>query len=143
MIFRFILYGLIGIAIEIVWTAFYDKVFKREESWDLKGTTYVWMIPIYGLTVVFYEPMHNLMSDLEWYYRGSVYMIGIFIIEYIAGYYLKKLGHCPWDYTMETKLHLHGLIRFDYAPVWFMLGLILEPIHDLLIEVTPLVYSIF
>ena len=143
MIFRFIFYGLIGLAIEIIWTAIYDKVFNKKDGWDLKGTSYVWMLPIYGCTVLFYEPVHNLIRDWNWYNRGLLYMVGIFVAEYVAGYYLKKWDRCPWDYTYETKFHLHGLIRFDYAPLWFFLGMLLEPVHDVLVEITPLVYSVF
>lgn len=145
MIFRFIVYGLMGIAIEVVWTAFYEKVFERKEGWDLKGTTYVWMLPIYGLTVFLFEPAHMLLDYLEavWYVRGLVYMAGIFGVEYLMGHWLRKLGKCPWDYTEATPLHLHGLIRFDYAPLWFGLGLALELVDDLLTEMTPQVYSIF
>jgi uncharacterized membrane protein len=143
VIFRFILYGLLGLAIEVIWTALYDKIINRKEGWGLQGTTYVWMFPLYGTTVIFYEPIHILVKHLEWYYRGLIYTIGIFVVEYIAGYYLRKLDSCPWDYTDNTPFHLHGLIRFDYAPAWFIMGLILEPVHDFLIQITPLVYSIF
>jgi len=139
MIFRFIMYAMVGLTAEIMWTAFYDKVFSKVKGWDLTGTTYVWMIPIYGSIVFLFEPLHNHLSDFNWMLRGSVYMLGIFAIEYIAGFLLKKLGNCPWDYTDETKLQLHGFIRFDYAPLWFTLGMALEPIHNLLIKLTPLV----
>ena len=143
MIFRFMLYGLMGLTIEVVWTALYDKIIKRVRGWDLQGTTYIWMLPIYGLTVFLYEPIHNLIRDMDWFYRGLIYTVGIFAVEYVIGYCLKNLNGCPWDYSLKTKYHLNGLIRLDYAPAWFVMGLALEPVHDLLITITPLVYSVF
>ena len=46
---RFVLYGLLGWAIEIVWTALGSTVGGAQRSWRLAGTTYLWMFPIYGL----------------------------------------------------------------------------------------------
>ena len=139
------MYGLLGIAIEVVWTAFYEKVFQRKEGWDLKGTSYVWMMPIYGTTLFFFEPVHMLLDHVElvWYYRGLVYMFGIFIVEYTMGHYLDKIDKCPWDYRNATPLHINGFIRLDYAPLWFGLGLCLEHVDDLLTEMTPQIYAIF
>ena len=142
MIFRFILYGLMGLAVEVVWTAIYDKIFNKKEGWDLQGTTYVWMLPIYGMTVFLFEPAHNLIRDMLWYYRGAIYVVGIFAVEYAAGYALRRLGHCPWDYSDKTPLHLHGLIRFDYIPAWFVMGFAMETAHDFLVDVTPLLYTV-
>lgn len=139
------MYGLLGIAIEIVWTAVYDKVFNKKPGWDLAGVTYIWMIPIYGCTVLFFEPLHSLLDSqlVVWYWRGLIYMNGIFLIEYVFGKLLEKLGKCPWDYEKETTFHFQRVIRLDYIPVWFTLGLILEHVDDLLTKMTPQVYSIF
>ena len=38
---------------------------------------------------------------------------------------------------MATAYHLQGLIRFDYLPVWFMVGLIFERIHRALDQYIP------
>ena len=139
------MYGLLGIAVEVIWTAIYDKIFHRKEGWDLQGKTYVWMLPIYGSTVFLFEPIHNLLDTemMSWYFRGIIYMNGILLVEYVFGWLLKRLDRCPWDYSNETKYHLEGLIRFDYIPVWFTLGLILEQAQDLLVQMTPQVYAIF
>jgi len=34
---------------------------------------------------------------------------------------------CPWDYS-NTPLNYRGLIRPDYAPLWFGAGLFFEKI---------------
>lgn len=54
-------------------------------------------------------------------------MLHIFLGEYIFGRILKKHKMCPWDYSKE-KYQLDGVIRLDYAPVWFLTGLFYEKI---------------
>ncbi len=57
-------------------------------------------------------------------------MVGIFVIEAIAGLLLKVFtGRCPWDYSY-ARWHVGGVIRLDYAPVWFAFGMVLERVHD-------------
>lgn len=143
MFLRFFMYGLMGLAVEVVWTAIYDKIFIGKPGWKLQGTTSIWMLPIYGLTVFLYEPIHNIIRDVDWYYRGLIYTSGIMLVEYGVGYALKTLDMCPWDYSNLTKLNFNGLVRIDYIPVWFIVGMALEPIHDLMIEITPMIYSVF
>ena len=45
--------------------------------------------------------------------------------EFISGSFLKKHNACPWDYS-DAALNYKGIIRLDYAPVWFVVGLIYE-----------------
>ena len=52
-------------------------------------------------------------------------MLGIFTVEYTSGMYLKKRGCCPWDYS-DSPYHINGVIRLDYAPLWFLTGLFYE-----------------
>lgn len=138
MLIRFTVYGLLGWCGEIVWTASREKVTGRQPGWNLRGTSYLWMFPIYGLIAPLYEPIHNAIRPGPWPARGLVYMVGFFTIEYIAGWLLRRLtGACPWDYTEHSRWHVHGLIRLDYAPVWFVAGLALEPVHDFLVRLTP------
>lgn len=37
----------------------------------------------------------------------------------------EKTGHLPWDYS-HARLNVKGVIRLDYAPVWFLTGLLYE-----------------
>lgn len=32
---------------------------------------------------------------------------------------------CPWDYS-DCPLQYQGVIRFDFAPLWFLTGLLFE-----------------
>ncbi len=138
MLIRFVLYGLLGWAIEIVWTVLSSTVGGAQRGWRLAGTTYLWMFPIYGLLAPLYEPLHDAIRAWPWPLRGLLYGLGFLAVEYVAGWLLRRLtGACPWDYTGRCRRHLHGLIRLDYGPLWALLGLALEPVHDLLVRLTP------
>ncbi len=49
----------------------------------------------------------------------------IFTTEFLTGSILKKNNCCPWDYS-KAKLNINGIVRLDYLPVWFAVGLIYE-----------------
>ncbi|MDX9872987.1 MAG: hypothetical protein RBT41_11305, partial [Clostridia bacterium] len=101
-------------------------------NWNLPGATYLWMFPIYGLAV-FLEPLHDRLSGAYWFIRGFIYLALIFATEYVTGWLLSQaLGSCPWDYSYTTPYHMDGYIRMDYAPVWFIVGLLFERIHRFL-----------
>jgi uncharacterized membrane protein len=141
LVVRFLAYGLLGWAIEIVWSALH-RALRRElptpERWRLAGTTYLWMFPIYGSLVFLYEPLHDALRGTLWPLRAAVYAAGFLAVEYAAGWLLRRLtGACPWDYAGRARWQVHGLIRLDYGPAWALLGLALEPVHDFLLRLTP------
>lgn len=149
---RFVLYGLVGWCAEILWTASYDAVagttrapgdtvarrpLTRSERRRLVGRTYLWMFPIYGSAALLFEPVHEAVRALPWAARGGLYMLGLFAVEYVAGWALRRAtGACPWDYSY-ARTSVHGYIRLDYAPVWFVFGLVLERVHDVAVAVEP------
>lgn len=59
--------------------------------------------------------------------HGMLYMVLIFIGEYLSGLLLRRQGICPWDYT-GCRSSINGLIRLDFAPLWFLTGLLFEQI---------------
>lgn len=59
--------------------------------------------------------------------HGILYMVLIFVAEYLSGTWLRTMGVCPWDYTGRHS-NIDGLIRLDFAPLWFMTGLLFEQI---------------
>jgi len=125
---RFVIYGLLGWILEIIWTGLH-ALFRGD--WEMPGFTYLWMFPIYGLAV-FIEPIYQQIRFLPLVVRGLIWMTIIFAVEYLTGWTLAELlGRCPWDYTGTTPYQLNGFIRLDYAPVWFTLGLIFERIYRL------------
>ena len=68
------------------------------------------------------------LSPGDWIIRhGLLYMVLIFTAEYLSGAFLQGLGMCPWDYT-GYQTSVNGLIRLDFAPLWFATGLLFEQI---------------
>ena len=52
-------------------------------------------------------------------------MLCIFAVEFVTGSFLKLMHLCPWDYS-QSPWNINGVIRLDYAPVWFIAGLLFE-----------------
>lgn len=84
------------------------------------------MFPIYGMAACL-APICTKLEKRCALVRGGVYALLIFFTEFCTGVILKKYGACPWDYS-KVKLNIKGVIRLDYAPVWFMTGLLFERI---------------
>ena len=90
----------------------------------LSCRTSVWMFPIYGMAACF-TPICKKLENKNALIRGGVYLVLIYCAEFISGTILKKYNACPWDYS-KAKLNYKGVIRLDYAPVWFLAGLFFE-----------------
>lgn len=135
MLIRFVLYGLGGWCGEVVFTALTESLPKRD--WRLVGKTYLWMFFIYGSIVFLYEPVHNHIRDLPVLLRAVIWSLGFTTVELISGWLIARLiGRCPWDYS-DKRFAINPYIRWDYFPVWAIVGLGLESIHDFLVELTP------
>ena len=109
--------------IHIFWTGL--KSFQRRQM-KLEGRSSIWMFPIYGMAA-FLAPIARLLRKKCFWVRGAVYTCAIFLTEYLTGSFLKKRDMCPWDYS-RARFNIHGIIRLDYAPVWFLTGLLYERI---------------
>ena len=132
---RFILYGLGGWCGEIVFTALTDSLPAKD--WRLTGTTYLWMFPIYGLLAILYEPAHDFIRSYPLLVRASIWSLGFTAVELSSGWLIARLsGRCPWDYS-HKRLAINAYIRWDFFPVWAIIGLALEPVHDFLVRLTP------
>ena len=135
MLIRFILYGLGGWCGEIIFTALTVSLPNRD--WRLTGTSYLWMFPIYGLLAPLYEPVHDLIREFPLLGRAAIWALGFTLIELISGWLIARFtGRCPWDYS-DKRFGINPYIRWDFFPVWAMIGLALEPVHDFLVRLTP------
>ena len=88
--------------------------------------TSIWMFPIYGMAC-FLTPLCRLLRKRNFLVRGMVYTCCIFTGEFLSGSLLKRHGACPWDYS-HAKYNINGVIRLDYAPLWFGAGLLFEKV---------------
>lgn len=108
-------------------------------DWRLMGRTSLLMFPIYGMGALLgpigksvdqwlnVEPGFSIKPSDRAVRHGMLYMVLIFVAEYISGAWLKARGICPWDYS-GRMMNINGLIRLDFAPLWFATGLLFEQI---------------
>lgn len=122
-LYNFIKCGVLGWCLEIIFTALHS--FQKRDM-RLFGQTSLWMFPIYGLAA-FLQPISRLMHSCSLLLRGTVYSFSILFAEYISGLLLWRKNCCPWDYY-RSKWHVRHVIRLDYFPVWFAVGLLFERI---------------
>ncbi|MCI8814762.1 MAG: hypothetical protein HFH60_03340 [Lachnospiraceae bacterium] len=120
---KFLMCGSIGWCMEIFWTGIHCL---EQRDFTLMGHSSIWMFPIYGMAAVI-GPVSRHLKDFPALWRGSIYTVGIYFMEFTTGSLLSKLQICPWDYS-QAALNYKGLIRLDYAPLWFLAGLFFEKI---------------
>lgn len=121
-IYNFIQCGLIGWCLECFWTGLGSFVHDKDKKFTCR--TSILMFPIYGMAAMI-APLGRLLKNQNTFFRGSFYTALIYGVEYLTGQYLKNKDACPWDYS-QVRYNLKGLIRLDYAPVWFLMGLFYE-----------------
>ncbi len=131
---RALVYGLLGWAAEVAFTGVRDALSPSARSWRLQGYSYLWMLPIYSLAAVLFEPLHQGVRQKPLWVRAVVYAAGILGVEYATGTALRRLtGQVPWDYGGSSRWALPGgAVRLDYAPLWAAAGLALERLDDML-----------
>jgi uncharacterized membrane protein len=118
---KFILCGVMGWCLEITYTALLSL--RRRES-TLTGSTSLWMFPVYGCAA-FFAPLCRLLAKQHALVRGFLYMMLMFIGEYLTGHILDKKKCRPWNYD-KSRWHYRHYIRLDFAPQWFLAGLLFE-----------------
>ncbi len=130
MIKRFFIYGIAGWSMEIVWTGFYSLA---NGNVGLEAYTNLWMFFIYGCAV-FLEPLHDIIQNWNVIFRGIIWVVIIWGIEYTTGKVLLNiLDVYPWRYF--GPFAVEGIVRLDYAPAWFVAGLLFERMHRILDKV--------
>jgi uncharacterized membrane protein len=139
ILFFFIVFATLGVAHEIFWTSILD--FWKTKNLRFIGRSSLLMFPVYG-SVSFLFLIPNVY-EMPWLTRGLIYMILIYLLEYISGFIFKKIfGVAPWNYEKNTKdgvgspkkYHFQGLVCLEYAPIWFIEGLIAHWLYFSLIN---------
>jgi hypothetical protein len=124
MLKRFVLYGIAGWGMEIIWTGL-GSLFDGDLR--MLGYSNLWMFVIYGCAV-FLEPIHDIIRGWNWFFRGIIWTTIIWGMEYTSGLILFKMtGVHPWIY--DGPYAVDGLIELLYGPAWFTAGLVFERIH--------------
>jgi hypothetical protein len=126
---RFLVYGLLGWCVELLFTCLYDLALGQN-TLRLQGYTYLWMHPVWGVGVLACERvLHALRAwRVPYALRGLCFALFAFTVEYTSGALLTVLlGRPPWDYS-HARFNVQGLIRLDYAPFWALCGWLGEPI---------------
>lgn len=130
--------GVAGWCLEVIFTSV-DSIMLHD--WRLMGRTSLLMFPIYGMGAMLapigrgvdrwlkVDPADGLSVKDRILRHGMLYMVLIFVVEYATGFWLRGRGICPWDYTGRHS-NINGLIRLDFAPLWFGTGLLFEMISN-------------
>lgn len=113
--------GIVGWCIEIIFTA--CSALQRRDL-QLKGSTSLWMFPIYGCAA-FLRPLYRAIHKMPLIFRGSIYAALIFLGEFTSGAFLAKKNLEPWDYS-KNRFRIGPHIRLDFFPNWFLAGLFYE-----------------
>jgi uncharacterized membrane protein len=129
LLVSFIKFATFGVTCEIIFTALVDMKDaiknKTKPNFALKGFSYIWMIPIYGLVAFVGPLLIEPAQSFPYLLRLSIYTSVIFVVEYITGWIIQKItGRCPWHY--DKGWHIHHLIRLDFAPFWMFFSACLE-----------------
>ena len=123
----------IGITLEIVATSIMDFIKYRDPR--LKGESYLWMLPVYAVVPYIYMFVTSTFKDYGWMMKGFIYMISFYLLELMAGLIIKRLvGVSPWNYK-NYRFKFKEVICLEYAPVWFIYGVVGEMYYEFLIAI--------
>jgi hypothetical protein len=134
---RILLYGLLGISGEVVFTSITASLLGWNRrpgrppapNWRLEGYSYLWMLPFYAASGWLYERLTLALQagGVPLLARGVIYMAVFYAIEFVFGWLTERLiGVCPWDYREVTRWTWRGYVRLEFAPIWYALGILLE-----------------
>ena len=87
----FILCGLTGWCMEILWTGLHS-ILSGELT--MTGKTSLLMFPIYGCGAII-RPLSGKLSAVPLFVRGCIYTVGFFFVEFISGALLRCFHMCP------------------------------------------------
>lgn len=129
----FMLYGMLGVTVEVCYTAIVDLMDmwgSETMNLSLKGVSYIWMIPIYGSAAFLFPIGYRIVMNWPRILRYFFYAVAILLVEFITGFALEQTtGRCPWEY--QTGWHIAGYVRLDYLPLWMLFGATIEEFHKL------------
>lgn len=130
-----LIFACIGITTEVVFTSISKLVntFITDSAidWALSGKTYLWMFLIYASIPLFFKLFNPYVAQFNLFIKALIGVLIIYIVEFTTGFMLELVtGVCPWKYT--EGLHLFGYVRLDYFPFWYIFGLLIVSVYEML-----------
>lgn len=123
MFIRFLFYGTLGTALEILWTGANALVCG---DITLTGHSSVIMFFIYGM-IVFLEPVFEIFKEQYILVRIVTYSAMILMTEFFTGLMLNYFKICPWAYY--SRFNIFNVIRLDYVFLWMIAGCLYEKLY--------------
>ena len=98
----FILCGLTGWCMEILWTGLHS-ILSGELT--MTGKTSLLMFPIYGCGAII-RPLSGKLSAVPLFVRGCIYTVGFFFVEFISGVRIYQgVSQYRWPSQEEYLTH--------------------------------------
>lgn len=129
LLFQMLIFAVLGLGLEVVFTAALD--WRQSTARHLLGYSSIWYLPLYAISPVFLHFLGPSLFAWPILFRGLIYMASIFVVEYTGMLCLRKLlGSSPSEVGYyQSRWNVHGLIRLDFAPAMFLMGLFFEFIY--------------
>jgi len=127
-------YGCVGLLMEIFFTGIHSILILRDRNAICRTSLH--MIPIYGGGALL---LGLLREVVPWKLLFiPICTLSIFMMEYISGWILRKLGIKIWDYA-SSRFSIHGLVRVDYLPFWLMTAVAFDILADYVTKILEFV----
>ena len=146
ILFKFIIFGLVGLGQEIVFTSLYDQVFGYDNDYNnvvskfyrqyYVGYSSLLYFPFYGITPWLIQGILSVLKRLNSHNsqlaRLGCYLIVYHLVEYICMRFLfvfhggSTLSY--QSYKMST-FSVHGFTRLDYVPFFLLSSLLYENLY--------------
>ena len=128
LLFEMVLYAALGLGFEVIFTSMAD--FRKDKRRFLMGYSSLWYAPLYACAPLFLHLTGTWLFERPFWFRGTVYALTIWLFEYLGMWTLRKLlGASPSEeHYYRSSWSIHGLIRLDFFPAMFLMGLAFEMI---------------
>ena len=146
MVFRFSVYTLVGLTLEMVFsTTLLDfvmgvKIRRRVPKKYMEGFVSLYMIPLHGFGMLYgFETAFSLIENLPWILRYIIWAVSFMAAEAGYGILLKWIfGFYPWDYYAESnfKILKNGYSLLTLLPFWGLYGILCEKLTAFLQDVS-------
>ncbi len=123
---QLIVYGLMGLLIEVIFTGLYSVIVERNKQ--ARSTTSLWMSVIYAIGGLGVDLLRSHVSTALFI---PLAVLLIYVLEFSYGWTLRQFGIIPWNYKL-SKWAPYGLINFKYLPFWTALVVGFNVVRSLL-----------